>query len=109
KYQIDFPEGAMRLFFTTNHDENSWNGTEIEKYGEAHRALAVFSATWNGLPLIYSGQELPNTKRLKFFDKDPIEWTEHPAYHDFYKKLLQFRKLYTCMQAGIREHDPIRI
>jgi hypothetical protein len=24
--------------------------------------------------MIYSGQELPNKKRLKFFDKDQIDW-----------------------------------
>lgn len=100
KYNHQFPAGAIRLFFTTNHDENSWNGTEFEKYGNAHQALAVFSATWAGLPLIYSGQELPNTKRLKFFDKDAIEWKEPVAYHAFYKALLDLRKAYSCMRAG---------
>lgn len=100
KYNHQFPQGAMRLYFTTNHDENSWNGTEFEKYGEAHKALAVFSATWNGLPLIYSGQELPNKKRLKFFDRDPIEWTDQLQYADFYKKLLTLRRAFKCMEAG---------
>jgi glycosidase len=49
----------MRAWFTSNHDENSWNGTEYEKYGEMAKPLAVFSATWDGVPLMYSGQELP--------------------------------------------------
>lgn len=80
------------LWFTSNHDENSWNGTEYEKYGEMAKVLAVFSFTWNGMPLIYSGQELPNTKRLAFFDKDIIEWNGHCALHDFYKNLLQLKK-----------------
>ena len=79
---------GMKAWFTSNHDENSWNGTEYEKYGDAALALAVFSCTWPGMPLIYSGQELPNQKRLKFFDKDEIEWNGLPALHDFYKKLL---------------------
>lgn len=66
---------SMRAWFTSNHDENSWNGTEYEKYGEMAKALAVFSITWDGIPLIYSGQELPlRTKRLEFFEKDPIPW-----------------------------------
>jgi hypothetical protein len=26
-------DASMRAWFTTNHDENSWNGTEYEKYG----------------------------------------------------------------------------
>jgi len=87
-----YPAGARKLFFTTNHDENSWNGTEYEKYGVAAKALAVFTATWTGMPLIYSGQELPNYKRLKFFDKDVIEWNDNNKLHSFYKDLLALSK-----------------
>ena len=83
---------SMRSWFTTNHDENSWNGTEYEKYGDLALPLAVFSCTWNGIPLIYSGQELPNKKRLEFFDKDIILWTGKFELHDFYKTLLDLRK-----------------
>lgn len=83
-----YPKGANKLFFTSNHDENSWNGTEYEKYGAAAKAMAVFSITWPGTPLVYSGQELPNHKRLKFFEKDCIEWQPKILLHDFYKKLL---------------------
>jgi alpha-amylase len=102
RYDKEFPTEAFELFFTTNHDENSWNGTEYEKYGSAAKALAVFSCTYNGLPLIYSGQELPNRKRLKFFDKDPIEWTGTFELHEFYKTLLQFRKQHPAFMAGDR-------
>ena len=31
-------------------------------------------------------------KRLAFFDKDEIEWTDKPTLHLFYKKLLELRK-----------------
>lgn len=79
---------GIRTWFTSNHDENTWNGTEYEKYGEAAKALAVHSCTWPGIPLIYSGQELPNKKRLKFFDKDVIEWKKHYELQEFYKTLL---------------------
>jgi glycosidase len=96
-----YPQGAYKLFFTSNHDENSWNGTEYEKYGIAAKGWAVFTATWNGQPLIYSGQELPNTKRLAFFDKDQIEWTtELPRLHYFYKTLLTARKEFPVLAAG---------
>src|SRR4029078_4351825 len=54
----DLGDKTMRTWFTSNHDENSWNGTEYEKYGDMAKALAVFSCTWNGVPLISSGQEL---------------------------------------------------
>ncbi|MBS1579884.1 MAG: 1,4-alpha-glucan branching protein [Bacteroidetes bacterium] len=89
-----YPNDAAKLFFTTNHDENSWNGTEYEKYGNLAKSLAVFTFTWKGIPLIYSGQELPNNKRLKFFDKDEIEWTEskQPLLHNFYKPLIALHK-----------------
>jgi glycosidase len=87
-----YPEGAIKLFFTSNHDENSWNGTEYEKYGDAAMAWAVFACTWNGMPLMYSGQETENHKRLKFFDKDHIEWKQPLPLHDFYKTLLTLHK-----------------
>ncbi|MES2431802.1 MAG: alpha-amylase family glycosyl hydrolase [Bacteroidota bacterium] len=91
---------AIKLWFTTNHDENSWNGTEYEKYGDAAKALAVFSFTWDGIPLIYSGQELPNKKRLDFFDKDVIAWTGKYELEDFYKTLLQLRKRNKSLETG---------
>ena len=95
-----FPASAFRLWFTANHDENSWNGTEFEKYGEAAKPLAVFSDTWKGIPLIYSGQELPNPKRLKFFDKDPIEWKEELSLESFYKSILGVRKKNPALYAA---------
>ncbi len=91
---------GIPLWFTTNHDENSWNGSEYEKYGAMAKALAVFSFTWNGMPMIYSGQELPNMKRLKFFDKDPIEWSGKYELHDFYKTLLSLKKNNVALRAG---------
>ena len=95
-----YPQGAIKLFFTANHDENSWNGTEYEKYGNAAKAWAVFTCTWQGMPLIYSGQESPNTKRLKFFDKDLVEWNEPLQLQDFYQTLLQLRKTNSAIAEG---------
>ncbi len=87
------PGGAARMFFTTNHDENTWNGTEFEKFGNAYKTFAVFSQTMaQSIPLIYSGQELPNKKRLKFFVRDPIPWTGKYEMATFYKTLLTLRK-----------------
>jgi glycosidase len=95
-----YPKGAYKLFFTSNHDENTWNGTEYEKYGIAAKAWAVFTFMWKGIPLLYSGQELPNHKRLAFFDKDKIEWTSQPQLGAFYKTLIQLRKQYACIIEG---------
>jgi glycosidase len=95
-----YPQGAYKLFFTSNHDENTWNGTEYEKYGIAAKAWAVFTFMWKGIPLIYSGQELPNHKRLAFFDKDKIEWTNQALLGAFYKTLIELRKNYACIVEG---------
>lgn len=83
--------GHNKLFFTSNHDENSWNGTEYEKYNGLAKALAVFTVTYPGMPLVYSGQELPNLKRLKFFEKDTIEWKPEKKLEPFYHSLLTLR------------------
>jgi alpha-amylase len=96
----DFRAPDLRTYFTSNHDENSWNGTEYEKYGKAAKNLAIFCCTWNGLPLIYSGQEMPNYKRLNFFDKDPIDWTGDYDLADFYKTILSLRKKNPALRAG---------
>ncbi|MDE3234693.1 MAG: 1,4-alpha-glucan branching protein [Bacteroidota bacterium] len=87
-----YPKDTQKLFFTSNHDENSWNGTEYEKYGQAAKAMAVFTCTWAGMPLIYSGQETASDRRLKFFDKDMIDWKEPLPLQDFYTTLLHLHK-----------------
>lgn len=94
KYQSNTPPDKYFLYFTSNHDENSWNGTEYERYGEYARFFAILAAIMpGGIPLIYSGQELPLTHRLKFFDKDVINWHDHPPRLEFlYKAILTLRR-----------------
>jgi alpha-amylase len=100
----DLGDSTMRAWFTTNHDENSWNGTEYEKYGDMAKALAVFSATWNGVPLMYSGQEICNTKRIDFFDKDTITATANAdMMYSFYKILLTVKNNNPALRTG----DPL--
>jgi len=100
KYDATFPETAHRLYFTSNHDENTWNGTGFDKYGYMLKCLSVFSCTWNGIPLIYSGEEMPNNKRLQFFEKDTIAWTGEYQLHEFYKTLLTLRKTNPALRSG---------
>ncbi|MBP6396484.1 MAG: alpha-amylase [Saprospiraceae bacterium] len=80
-----FKKGSI-MHFITNHDENSWNGTEFERMGQGYRAFAILAMTFDGIPLIYSGQEEPLTKRLKFFEKDTIPF-EKFSNSDFYSTL----------------------
>ena len=81
-----FGEQAFRMNFTSNHDENSWNGTVKERMGDASENLAVLAATIQGMPLIYSGMEAGLDKRLSFFEKDSIDWS-NLALEEFYTKI----------------------
>jgi glycosidase len=87
-----FPADAYRMNFTSNHDINSWDGSDLELYGKDKFALfATLAATLPGMPLIYGGQEAGNAKRLEFFEKDPIAWPaagQAPALESFYAQLL---------------------
>lgn len=69
-----YPSGTMPMNFITNHDENSWNGTEFEKLGRAVSGATVLYFTLPGVPLVYTGQEAAMDKRLAFFDKDEVPW-----------------------------------
>ena len=96
-----FPASAYRMYFTTNHDENSWNGTEFQKYGDAYKTFALFTQTIvQSVPLIYSGQENMNKKQLKFFVKDTIAWNGKFEMSDFYKTLLALRKTNPALAAN---------
>ena len=87
----NFPAGSVKMRFTTNHDENSWNGTEFERYGDGHLCFSVLCYTLPGMPLLYSGQEAAFDKRLKFFDKDTVIWGDY-KYQDFYTKMNKLKK-----------------
>jgi len=78
-----------KMYFTTNHDENSWNGTVMERYGkEGHKTYAVLAFTFGDMPLVYSGQEAGMDYALDFFEKDTIEWGDYEL-QDFYSALLK--------------------
>lgn len=95
-----FPSDAYRLYFTTNHDENSWNGTEKEKFGEGAAACFALCATAPGsMPLLYTAQESQLDRRLKFFEKDPVEWRDYPMT-SFYTALLQLKQSNPALWNG---------
>jgi glycosidase len=87
-----YPEGTYPLQFTSNHDENSWNGTVYERLGEAVKTFTALQFTVPGMPLIYSGQEAGLNNRLDFFEKDQIEWGNNPEITSFYASLINLKK-----------------
>ena len=96
-----FPKEAFRLTFTSNHDENSWSGTEFEREGAAADACAVLCFTLPGSqPLIYTGQEIGLSRRLAFFEKDPItDWSPN-EYTTFWKTLVNLKHNNPALAAG---------
>ncbi|MCD4769084.1 MAG: alpha-glucosidase C-terminal domain-containing protein [Bacteroidales bacterium] len=95
-----FPENGFRLRFITNHDENSWAGTIEERMGPAGKAFAVYMYTIPGVPLLYNGQESGLNKRLKFFERDPIEWKECELT-SFYTTLNRLKKENIALHNGL--------
>ena len=99
KTKLDFYEYFSRtqnspcpqMHFTSNHDENSWNGTVGERLGESKELFAVMSSVVGGMPLIYNGQETSLNKRLKFFEKDAIDWSKMDLV-DFYSQIFELKK-----------------
>ena len=95
-----YPADAFRMYFTSNHDENSWQGTEFERMGANHLPSFVISATATGsMPLLYSGQEASNRKRLRFFEKDTIDWAG-PSLAGFYRALFELKEAEPALANG---------
>jgi len=92
-WQAMYPKGTIELYFTSNHDENTWNKADYGSFaGAKHAPFAVFTQTMaDAVPLIYSGQEEPVLRPLQFFDKDPIKFEKYQRAK-FYKTLLALRK-----------------
>lgn len=104
-----YGQDAYRMYFTSNHDENSWYGTEKELFGDAADAFAVLTMTLSSMPLIYSGQEAALDKRLLFFDKDQVLWKNYER-GEFYTKLLHLKKenqaLWNGDKGGVLQRVP---
>ena len=94
-----YPKDSFRMTFLSNHDKNSWEGTEFEQFGEAVPAFMALSVVGDGMPLVYNGQEAGNQKRLQFFEKDPIQWREHPN-GELYRRLFALKKRNTALWNG---------
>lgn len=100
KIDTSFAGNALHLYFTSNHDENSWNKADHGTMpGPIHAPFAVLTQTIKrNIPLIYSGQEEPVADSISFFYKDSIRFGKF-ARADFYKKLLELRATNPALAA----------
>ena len=94
-----YPGGYYQMYFTQNHDENTWNGSEEALYGASADAFTVLAFTWQGLPMIYNGQEDALRQRLAFFKKDPIRWSGY-ARTEFFQRLCDLRHNNQALWSG---------
>jgi 1,4-alpha-glucan branching enzyme len=97
------PDGAYRMLMTSNHDENSWNQTAPERWGDFYEAATVLTFTLPGVPLIYTGQEVGNTENLLFFSKDEVNWGDQPDLHpkaELYRSLAALKKRHPALHHG---------
>ncbi|MBC7948222.1 MAG: alpha-amylase [Chitinophagaceae bacterium] len=105
----EYGRKAFRMTMTTNHDENSWSGTEFDRYGEGHKTFAAFIFSAYGLPMLYSGQEAGSNKRLRFFAKDTVDWRDPMQLQPFYKQLVSLRTNNPALWSGEYGGMPERI
>jgi glycosidase len=108
KDRKEYPANAFRMQFTSNHDENSWNGTVYERLGDGVELFAVLTCLIPDMPLVYTGQEAGNNKRLSFFEKDVVEWKED-KFSELYSKLFTLKKEKKSLHNGSRGGELIPI
>ncbi len=105
----EYPRDSYLMNMVTNHDLNSWEGTEFDRLGNLTDAFAVLSYTLPGMPLIYTGQETGMDRAFEFFKKDtPPTWEPHNKYFEFYQKLNHLKHTQPALQAGIDGGEVVR-
>ena len=107
-----YPNTAMKMMFTSNHDENSWSGSEFDRFGAAREAMTALTFVWEAaMPLIYTGQEVGYNHSFEFFDRDHIPAEKYQANEDteLYRKLIALKHSQPALQAGERGGRTIEI
>ena len=98
-----YPRSAMRLMFTSNHDENSWNGSEFRRLGDAAGIMAALTFVLpQSMPLVYTGQEFGYDHSFAFFDRDPIVDPRPGRFTELYRLLCLLKHRNRALQAGER-------
>ena len=107
-----YPNTAMKMMFTSNHDENSWSGSEFDRFGAAREAMTALTFVWEAaMPLIYTGQEVGYDHSFEFFERDYIPTEKYRANEDteLYRKLIALKHSQPALQAGERGGRTIEI
>ena len=96
-----YPTFATKMLFTSNHDENSWSGSEYERMGAAVEVMTALTFTLpKNLPLIYTGQEYGYDHSFEFFDKDAMPKMEENDTTELYRKLSELRHSFSALHSA---------
>ena len=101
RQKTEYPRGSVHMNMITNHDLNSWEGTEFERFGPATGTFAVLSYTLPGMPMLYTGQEVGFNHALEFFEQDPVQ-PDYTAneFTTFYEILNSLKHNNTALNAN---------
>lgn len=107
-----YPREAMRMSFTSNHDENSWSGSEQSRFGAALEVMTALTFLMPAtMPLIYTGQEVGYDHSFEFFERDhlPAELYRENRTTELYRRLCSLKHKERALDAGERGGDMIEI
>ena len=107
-----YPREAMRMSFTSNHDENSWSGSEQSRFGAALEVMTALTFLMpSTMPLIYTGQEVGYDHSFEFFERDamPAELYRENRTTELYRRLCDLKHRERALDAGERGGEMIEI
>lgn len=98
-----YPKSAIRMMFTSNHDENSWSGSEFTRFGDALEVMTALTFLWEAsLPLIYTGQEVGYDHSFEFFDRDTLPSLIANEHTQLYRRLINLKHTQRALDSGER-------
>jgi glycosidase len=111
---LQFPRGALRMRFTTNHDKNAWDAPAVTKFGaDGLRLGVVLVNTLPGVPMIYTGEEVANNDTLSLFEKVGVDWKRPGEMGELWRTMFALRKSHAALREGsirrVRSSDEGRI
>ena len=107
-----YPREAIRMSFTSNHDENSWSGSHFARFGAALDVMTAMTFLMpSTMPLIYTGQEVGYDHAFEFFERDAIPTERYVECRstELYRRLAALRHREAALWAGERGGEIIEI
>lgn len=100
---LNTPAGKHWVRFTTNHDESAWDATPIQLFNGQAGAMSAWVITnfLNGVPLLYSSQEVATVNTVPFFSRSTINWNANPAFLAAKQRMLQFYASSRAARRGV--------